>query len=106
MTHYWRVSKDGGTLFRPVAAQNEGDARRRVLASLGMELTPISAEEFRVAEGVSLTSGGLPAISEACEPGEEMSPEAPCAGRGVTACPLRERCARWLLDARGSAVRR
>lgn len=102
---HWRIMKDGLTLHRPVSAASENDARRRVMASLGLELEGISRDEFERMEVRSLSANGLPAISEACEPGEEMSAEAPCGSAGVEQCPLREKCPRWLQNARAWGVR-
>lgn len=102
---FWKVLKDGREMFRPVSAQSEGDARRRVMAALGMELEGVSGDEFARMEARSIGTGGLPAISEACEPGEAPHEDAPCAGGGIDACPLREKCPRWLQNVRAWAVR-
>ena len=96
---FWRVLKDGRPLRRPVTATTVHDARRRVLASLGMELEGISEDAFNLAERASLATGGLPAISEACEPNERREGDAPCFGEEE--CSLREKCANWLHRARG-----
>ena len=101
---HWRVLKDGKVLRRPVVALTVHDARRRLLASLGLELEYVTVEEFNRLEVASLSSGGLPAISECCEPGEHAEGSAPCIGRDE--CTLREKCANWLHRARGLEVKR
>ena len=104
MATYWRILQNGRPLFRPAMAANVHDARRRVLASLGLELEGISEAEYNAQELRSLATGGLPGISEACEPGERMDGGSPCFGKGDAECPLKVKCANWLHRARGLEV--
>lgn len=100
---YFRIKADNrGIMPRPVVADSVDSARRRVLAAHGLELEGISRAEFERMEAQSVTKGHGPAISEACEVGEEMSPDAPCSGN-VDGCTLRHRCPRWLERAQGAA---
>jgi len=101
MPAVFRVLKGGAPLLRPVIAETVHDARRRVLASLGLELEPCTLDEFEAAEQRCMSSGGLPAVSEACEPNEEITAGSPCFGLVPGQCRLKEKCARWLYDARG-----
>jgi len=89
-----------GRAAEVVRAEDVHSARRRVMAMLDMELDEITTTQARDAEQASLFKGGRPAISEACEPHELPSTDAPCDGL-PNKCPLREKCWKWLNNTRG-----